>query len=187
VLDFGFETFTTSWTTRMSDELDSIFPSAVVLGGAGVIALFLTITRAWADENKTHIRAAVQVALVAILFQAAHFTEELVTDFHERFPALLGLAPMPLRFFVSFNLVWLVIWSICAWGLAARRRAALFPLWFLGVACIVNGIGHPLLSVLAGGYVPGLVTSPGVGVLGILLVHRLLSVTKTANAAIRSS
>jgi hypothetical protein len=161
----------------MSDELRSILPSTAILGVAGVIALLLTLTRGWADGSRTRSRGAVHVALIAIVFQAAHFAEELWTGFHERFPALFGLDPMPLRLFVLFNLAWLLVWSLCAWGLAARRRAALFPLWFLGIGCSANGVAHPWLSLLAGGYFPGLVTSPIVGVLGVLLLRQLLSIT----------
>jgi hypothetical protein len=161
----------------MNDDLRSILPSVAVLGAAGLIALFLTLTRGWADESKTRSRGAVHIALVAILFQAAHFAEELLTGFQERFPALFGLAPMPLRVFVLFNLAWLAIWSLSAWGLAARYRPALFPLWFLGIACIANGVAHPFFSLLGASYFPGLVTSPAVGILGVLLLQRLLFIT----------
>ena len=34
---------------------------------------------------------------------------------------------------------------------------------FLAIGMVLNGIVHPLLSVRAGGYFPGLVTSPLVG------------------------
>lgn len=130
----------------MNGEVGSIVPSAVVLGAAGAMALFLTLTRGWAVDSTTHRRGAVRVALATILSQAAHFAEELLTGFHERFPALFGLVPIPLRVFVLFNLAWLVVWALCVWGLAARRRAALFPLWFLGIACVANGVAHPSLS-----------------------------------------
>ena len=168
----------------MNDELRSILPSAALLGVLAVIALYLTLTRGWADENRMHIRAAVRIAVGAVLFQGAHFVEELLTGLHERLPAIFGLAPMSLRFFVSFNLTWLAIWTLCAWGLAARRRAALFPLWFLGIACIANGVAHPLLSVLVSGYFPGLVSAPVVAVLGVLLVRRLLLVTSTIDSSL---
>ena len=171
----------------MNDELSTILPSTVVLGAIGIAALYLTLTRGWAEDSKIHIRGAVQITLLTVLFQAVHFSEELLTGFHERFPALFGLPPIPLWLFVSFNLAWLVIWSLCAWGLAARRRAALFPLWFLGMGCILNGIAHPGLSVLTGGYFPGLVTSPFVGILGIIFFRRLLLVTEIVNDAQRAS
>jgi Protein of unknown function with HXXEE motif len=161
----------------MNDELRSLLPSAVVLGAFAGVAVFLTVTRGWAAGSAAHIRGAVNVTLLTISFQTMHFAEELLTGFRERFPALFDLPPMPLRFFVLFNLAWILVWSLCAWGLAARRRAALFPLWFLGIACIANGVAHPALSVLAGGYFPGLVTSPLVGVLGVLLLRRLARIT----------
>ena len=46
--------------------------------------------------------------------------------------------------------------SLSVLGLAERQRAALFPFWLLGIAGAANGIAHPLLSVIAGGYFPGL-------------------------------
>lgn len=167
----------------MTDQFSSILPSTVILGTLAVIALILTITRGWADESRMHTRAAVRIAVIAVVSQAAHFIEELLTGFHERFPALFGAGPMPPGFFLSFNVAWLVIWSLCVLGLSTRRRAALFPLWFLGIGCIANGIAHPLFSVLTGEYFPGLVTSPVVGVMGVLLLRHLLLVTRTIDAS----
>ncbi len=167
----------------MTDELSSILPSTVILGSFAVIALYLTFTRGWGEVDGVRTRRAVQIAVVAIIAQAAHFTEELLTGLHERFPALFGLGPMSLGFFVSFNIAWLVVWSLCAWSLAARHRAALFPLWFLSIGCIANGIAHPSLSAFVGGYFPGLVTSPVVGTLGVLLLRRLLLVTHAADSS----
>jgi len=135
----------------MNDDLLSLLPSALVLGVAAVIALVLTLSRNWAHESKSLIRGAHRLTVVTILFQSAHFTEELVTGFHERFPALLGLPPMPIRVFVFFNLAWLAIWCLSVWGLVTRRRVALFPLWFLGIGSVANGAAHPLLSLLVGG------------------------------------
>jgi len=171
----------------MTNGLISILPSAVILGFAGMIALILGISRGWASESMIKIPGAVRVAMIAILCQTAHFTEELITGFHERFPALFGLAPMSLRFFVVFNIGCLVIWALSSWGLASRHRAALFPLWFLGIGCAMNGVAHPLLSVLAGGYFPGLVSSPVVGVLGIFLLGRLHAITRSVDSSPRAA
>lgn len=161
----------------MNEELRSILLGTTGLGVAGAVALLLTLARRGIEDSGTRIRGAVRIALVAVFLQAAHFSEELATGFHQRFPALLGLAPWSLRFFVSFNLFWLAIWGLSTWGLAARRRAALFPLWFLAIGCVANGVAHPSFSVRTGGYFPGLVTSPFVGVVGILLLRRLFLVT----------
>ncbi len=84
---------------------------------------------------------------------------------------------MSLRLCISFNVAWLVIWALSAWGLARRHHVALFPLWFLGIGSVANGLLHPLLALNAGGYFPGLATSPVMAVVGALLLARLSRVT----------
>lgn len=166
----------------MNDELRSVLIGTSGLSSAAVIALVLTVVRrvhVWSDAT---IRPTVRLAVIAIVLQATHFVEEVATGFRERFPELLGLTPWSVRFFVSFNLFWLLIWTLSVWGLAARRRAAFFPLWFLAIGCTVNGVAHPLLSARAGGYFPGLVTSLLVGVIGILLLRRLSLITEPRSA-----
>lgn len=161
----------------MSEELRSILLGTGGLGVAAVIAVFLTVLRGGVDAGAAGLRAALRLVAFTILLQAAHFAEELATGFHRRYPELLGLAPWSLRFFVSFNLFWLAVWSLCLWGLVARWRIALFPLWFLGIGCIVNGLAHAAFAMRTGGYFPGLVTSPFLGVLGVLLLLRLALIT----------
>ena len=167
----------------MSDEFLSILPSVVVLGAAGGIAVVLTVARGWSAESRVHLRGAVGIASIALLSQTVHFIEELSGSLHERLPEWFGLPPMPLPWFLSFNVAWLVIWGLSLWGLAARRRASLFPLWFLGLGCAVNGFAHPALAALAGGYFPGLVTSPVVGVLGVVLLRRLARITEAVGSS----
>jgi hypothetical protein len=58
-----------------------------------------------------------------------------------------------------------------------RSRAAYFPIWFFALAAILNGVAHPLLAIRAGGYFPGLVTAPFLGVVGVWLCARLLAGT----------
>jgi hypothetical protein len=38
-------------------------------------------------------------------------------------------------------------------------RTAGAALWFLAIAAIANGIGHPAMSLAVGGYFPGLFTA----------------------------
>ena len=152
-------------------------PNVLVLAVMAVVALWLTISRGGVAANAAAVQPAVRVAAIAIAAQAGHFVEELTTGFHERLPATFGLPPLSLPLFVSFNLAWLGIWALSAWGLARRRPVALFPLWFLGIASVANGIFHPLLALNAGGYFPGLATSPLVAAVGVLLLARLARVT----------
>jgi hypothetical protein len=161
----------------MSEELRSILLGTSGLAVAGLVALFLTVSRGGVVAGTTSVQPAVRIILLAVLFQAAHFGEEVATGFHQRFPELLGLTPWSLRFFVSFNLAWLAVWAVAAWGLALRWWAALFPLWFLGIGCAANGLAHPAFALRVGGYFPGLFTSPLVGILGVLVLRQLYAVT----------
>lgn len=167
---------------EVSEELRSILIGTAGLSIAGVIALFLAVVRRVRAWHKTRLRATVRLAIAVVCLQATHFVEEFATGFHQRFPELLGLTSRSSRFFVSFNLFWLAIWTLSVWALAAHRQAAFCPLWFLAIGCFANGIAHPLLSMRTGGYFPGLVTSPFVGLLGVLLLRRLFLITETRNA-----
>ena len=162
----------------MNDGFSSILPSIFALGLVGILALFLTFTRTWAEDGGKHMKSAIRLAVIAVILQGAHFAEELFTGFHQRLPSLFDLPPISYGLFVGFNIAWLGIWSLSVWGLSVRNQVAMFPLWFLSIGCIVNGIAHPVLAVLAGGYFPGLVTSPIAGIVGVMFFRRLHVVTR---------
>lgn len=165
----------------MNESLVSILVGTAGLGVAALLALLLTVTRSMGDPSPTAQQRLVRLAALAIVLQGFHFLEEWVTGFYERFPALLGLLPWPRSFFVWFNVFWMVLWVAALIGLSYRVKAALllFPLWFLGIAGVANGIAHPLFSVIERGYFPGLWTSPAVGIVGAVLLHKLVSFTQT--------
>ncbi len=162
----------------MNEELRSVLFGTAGLDVAAGVAVLLTLARGRITHSPRELRAAVRLAVVATLLQSAHFAEELATGFPQRFPELLGLTPWSQSFFLSFNAFWLAVFCLSCRGLAARRRLALFPLWFLGIACLANGVAHPWFAARTGGYFPGLFSSPLVGVVGVLLLRRLFLVTK---------
>lgn len=161
----------------MIEELASILPSTAGLGAAALIALALTFRRGNVEAQPDVLRSTVRLVLLTVFLQAVHFGEELGTGFHERFPRLLGFRAWSVEFFVVFNVSWLAIWCLSALGLSRRVHAALFPIWFLAIACVLNAVAHPLFSLSTGGYFPGLISSPLVGVAGILLLRRLSQLT----------
>lgn len=161
----------------MGDALGSILVSTAALGVCAVVSAVLTAVRGPIAASAAELRSAVRMAILVTLLQSAHFSEELGTGFASRYPELLGLAPLPSAFFISFNLFWIAVWVLSCWGLAHRRRLALFPLWFLGIACLLNGVAHPAFALLTRGYFPGLLTSLLVGIAGFLLLRRLARVT----------
>ena len=162
----------------MPDSLLSVLPSLAILGLAALAAFALAVNRSAPAGQVAGRRAAALALALATGIQGVHFAEELASGFHERFPALFSLPPMPLSFFVAFNLAWLGIWAASVPGLRSARPAAFFAAWFLAIAGLLNGIAHPLLSIAAGGYFPGLVTSPFIGAAGFWLWRRLSLATR---------
>ncbi len=157
----------------------SLIPSIAVLGLAAFAALQLTQRRPSLTEFRMERVTASQALALATAVQSAHFAEEWATDFHARFPALLGLEPMPLSFFVVFNLTWIAIWIASVPLLRSARKPAFFAAWFLAIAGMLNGIAHPLMAVVSGGYFPGLISSPFIGLASIYLWQRLRGATSS--------
>ncbi len=159
----------------MPDALVSILIGTLGLTVIAVVSLVLTQLRALhTDEQQT--RSLQRLVLIGIAIHTAHTGEELYGGFYEAFPLLFGLAPWPVWFFVSFNAAWIVIWLVSAY--AIRWRLAAFPIWFLALASAVNGVAHPAMSMVAGGYFPGLFTSPIAGLFGIILTRTLYTSSK---------
>ena len=155
----------------------SLLPSLVVLGLAAAVAGLLTVRRPSPPARAAARVAAANTLLTTTLVQAVHFTEEAVTGFHIRFPALFDLPPMPYWFFMGFNLGWLYLWLLAFSRLRAARRWAFFTAWFLALAGMLNGIAHPLFALRTGSYFPGLLSSPLIGAAGIWLWLRLRAAT----------
>ena len=66
-----------------------------------------------------------------------------------------------------------MVWALSL-PLACRPvRAAFFPLWFLGLAAVGNGLAHPAFALLSGGYFPGLWTALPAGIAGFFLLRHL--------------
>ncbi len=164
----------------MNENLRSILLGTAGLSAGAVVALLLTILRPMVEDDQAGRDRTARLLLIGIAVQCLHFTEEFVTRFQDRFPALLGLPAWPENFFVMFNLIWLSIWGLSAVGLLKGYRLALFPVWFFAIGGIVNGIAHPVLALAARGYFPGLITSPILGVLGVLLWRRLYTLTRSS-------
>jgi len=119
---------------------------------------------------------AMPAALLVLAAQSLHFAEEFVTGFYTRFPDLLGLSIWTPEFFVTFNMACFAVWSLAIAATVLRRVPSLtaWPIWFLALAAVGNGIAHPVLAIVAGGYFPGLFSSPLVGVAGLVLVRALV-------------
>ena len=172
----------------MSAQLSSFLRGTIPLDVLLLVALYLTLSRASGSSVRSRTpagepataqlrRRLIAVSAIALATQGVHFAEEWATGFHLRFPALLGLAPWSIGLWAGFNLTWIAIWCLALVGLRLRWHSALFPIWFLGLGCAVNGVAHPLLALAAGGYFPGLWTSPLSGVVALFLLPSLARFT----------
>ncbi len=156
----------------------NVLPSMIVLGLAAFAALLLVLSRRSPPENVAERLDAARALAIAVGVQSVHFAEEAATGLHERLGALLGLPGIPLSVFVVFNLTWIGIWVASVPGLRSARTVAVFAAWFLAIAGMFNGIAHPLLAIAAGGYFPGLVSSPFIGAASVWLWLRLRRATR---------
>jgi hypothetical protein len=161
----------------MSDAFRSEILGTAGLTLAACAALLLTLFRRPVVLCTDEQRRATALFVGTVACQALHFSEEYATRFYQQFPNVFGLSAWSAGFFLAFNLGWLAIWTAAVLGLRAGHRSAFFPAWFLAIASIANGIAHPLLAVRVGGYFPGLLTAPLVGIAGGFLWARLMAMT----------
>ena len=151
----------------------NVLAPLLVLVLAALTALGLALRRRSPPESALERAAAARALAAALGAQTLHFAEEWAAGFPERLGVLLGPPAMSNAFFLVFNLVWLVVWAVSIPALRAGRPLAFFAAWFLAVAAMLNAVAHPLLALAGGGYFPGLMSSPLIGVAGLWLWRRL--------------
>jgi hypothetical protein len=121
--------------------------------------------------------------LALVTTQAAHSTEEYVGRLYEVFPPARfasGLVSQNRELgFVVLNFAIVVFGMWCyAWPVRKRWRGARAVAWlWVGIETL-NGIGHPVWSVVSGMYVPGTATALILFVLALRLASRLASERK---------
>lgn len=155
----------------------SYLPSVVAIGAILAAAAFVTAARPRVRASVAETRRFLAISMLTILAQATHFAEELSAGFFVEFPAVFGLPPFSRTAFIAFNLGWLLIWVVAVFGARNRLLIAVWALWFLGLASIVNMVAHPALALRESAYFPGLLTAPLVGVFGALLLGELTRLT----------
>lgn len=161
----------------------SNLPSVLALGTLLLASVVLTVLRPHLRPDVRRSTRFFAVVGATILIQALHFFEEWRSGFFIEFPEIFGLPPMSETVFVWFNLTWLVIWAVALFASRAGFVIALCPLWFLGLGMALNLVAHPALALSVGGYFPGLLTAPLVGVLGILVIGELVKATAPGGEA----
>jgi hypothetical protein len=116
--------------------------------------------------------------LILILVQAVHSVEEYLFRLYDvlapaRYVSGLFGVPPPLGFIISNSL--LVLLGLWCWIALIRpqRSSARVVAWLGALGEIANGLGHIALALAAGGYFPGLATTPLLLAAGAWLVMSL--------------
>lgn len=146
-------------------------------------AIVLTALRPRLRMDRAARRRFLLVVGLMIVGQALHFVEELLTQLYIVFPTSFGYPPAAQSAFIWANVTFLGIWAAALVAVREGLVIGLLPLWFLGYAEVLNLFLHPLLALRAGGYYPGVVTAPIVGVLGILTLRELFRITAKNDGA----
>jgi len=122
-----------------------------------------------------------------VLAQAAHSTEESIWRLWESFPPARFVAGLVFddlqRGFVFLN-VCIVAFGVWCYFCLVRRRwpVATMILWGWIVVETINGITHPVWSVIQGGYTPGVVTSLILAPLAMYLAKQVLASSARAES-----
>lgn len=128
-------------------------------------------------------RRTKRLFLIIVLLQGLHSFEEYIGKLWENFPPatfLCGLVSKNLvTGFIIIN-IGLFILGIIAWLFPIRKEYqwGKILIWFWILIELMNGIGHPIWSIMQKGYTPGVITAPFLLVTAIALLREQLSKSK---------
>jgi len=113
-----------------------------------------------------------------ILVQAAHSIEECVGRLWESYPPARFVAGLVStdheRGFVTLNVLLVTFGVWCyLWPVRRHWTSAVSLAWIWAVIEIINGIAHPLWSIMERGYTPGVGTAPLLFILAVYLASQL--------------
>jgi hypothetical protein len=103
------------------------------------------------------------------VFLPARFASSMVSESRERGFVILNVG------LVAFGL-WCYVWP-----LRRHWRSATSVAWLWVCIELVNGVGHPLWSLIEGGYTPGVITASMLLPLALLLAYQLSGEPRRAN------
>lgn len=121
--------------------------------------------------------------LIIVLLQGLHSCEEYIGKLWENFPPatfLCGLVSDNLMTgFIIINIALFVL-GILAWLIPIQKEYSWGKvlIWFWILIELMNGIGHPIWTIMQKGYTPGVITAPFLLVTAITLLRELLNTNK---------
>lgn len=118
--------------------------------------------------------------LILVLLQALHSVEEYLGKLWEVFPPARFLTGMISNKhetgFLIIN-IGLFLFGLWCWLFPVRKNytSAAGFIWLWIIIEMINGIGHPLWSLIQLNYEPGLITAPFLLVISILLIRKIFA------------
>ena len=130
-------------------------------------------------SERNRITRKARIAFLALgIVQAAHSIEEYVFRLYDVFaPArfVSGLISTNLQTgFIAFNLAFVAFGFWCYAVPVQEGLSVAIPfLWFWIVVELLNGIGHPIISILERSYIPGTITAPFLFTIAVYLTIQI--------------
>jgi hypothetical protein len=121
--------------------------------------------------------------LILVLIQAAHSIEEYIGRLWEVFPPAKFLTSLfsenHEKGFLIVNIGFLTFGILCWWfPIRGNYSAANGILWFWIILETINGVGHPIWSIIQKEYTPGVVTAPLLFVVAAYLAITMVRLTR---------
>lgn len=139
---------------------------------AMVVAFVCYLLTSYREMPK--VERVLPVYLIALAIQFLHFTEEYVYGFHQRVTEIMaGMPPFNINVFVAFNMIAYCLFLLAGLGMYKGMKFPMIIVWFFAIAFLGNAIWHLLLTLMVGGYFPGLYTSFAGWILAPVLLKRL--------------
>lgn len=115
-----------------------------------------------------------------MIAQAAHSIEEYAFRLYEVFaPAryVSGLISTDLRIgFITINVAFITFGFWCYAVPVRRAWSTAIPLmWFWALVEVLNGIGHPIVSIIKRSYIPGTATAPFLLLIALYLLIQIVN------------
>ncbi|MBT8268744.1 MAG: HXXEE domain-containing protein [Flavobacteriaceae bacterium] len=125
------------------------------------------------EKNIPKPKRILPLYLFALGMQFLHFTEEYLTGFHIKLPALFNQPPYDLDVWTTFNMVAYFIFILGGIALFKNlKEFTIIVIFFILFGIMFNGIVHVLTSLYIGDYFPGLYTALTYLVIGPILIKR---------------
>lgn len=124
--------------------------------------------------------------LILVLIQGLHSVEEYVGKLWESFPPARFLCSLVSdNLMTGFLIINIGLFVFGLWGwLFPIRRNYFFAKLIIGFWIfieLINGIGHPIWTIMQKAYTPGIITAPILLVIAIILFKKQLNEKRTHN------